>query len=189
MLGEKLPSGLGGVLRGMKGEVIDLNFKVARACRPLRAALYLKKDPVLKIGLYNHVECVSKVDAEKLSDSELVSRIILPDDQEGEGGEYFLRLYSAETPRLNAYATLPGGRIHILATRELRLSTKYFLGDEKEKVKGAYIENGREYGLRRLLNDIIRLALREVELHIEPYPHVREGSLSVKFEEVFTEHF
>lgn len=167
----------------MKG-AIDFTFKVDQGCRPLRAVLYLKKDPVLKIGLYNYVERISRVDAEKLFEGELVSRIILPDDQEGEGYEYFLRLYSAETPRLNVYAMLPEGRIHVLATRGLRLSTKYFLGDERERVKGAYIENGQEHSLRRLLRDVVELALRGVELHVEPYPHIKEDTLSVRFEEV-----
>jgi|GEM_PF-5368053 len=168
----------------MKERVVDFFFRVDQGCRPLRAVIYLKRGPVLKIGLYNHVERVSRIDAEKLFEGELTSRVVLPNDQEGGEYEYFLRLYSAETPRLNAYAMLPEGQIHVLTTRELRLSTKYFLKDEKERVRGTYIENGQEYSLKRLLKDIVKLALREVELHIEPYPRIREDSLSVKFEEV-----
>ena len=160
----------------MRGKDVKFIFKVAQDCRPLRAVLYLKKEPVLKTGLYNIVERIFRIDAEKPFEGELVSRRVLFDSQEVKSGKYILRLYSAETPRLNVYSRLPDGQVHVLYTRQLRLGTA--------NVKGAYVENGQECDLKRLLKGIARMALREVELHIEPYPRIREGLLSVKFEEV-----
>ena len=76
----------------MRGKDVEFIFKVAQDCRPLRAVLYLKKEPVLKTGLYNIVKRIFRVDAKKPFEGELVSRRVLFDSQEVKSGKYILRL-------------------------------------------------------------------------------------------------
>lgn len=154
--------------------VVKLSLKVGPEICPLRAILCTKMNPIMKTGLHEHVEILSKVDVINDEFHDLIADLSLSNEK-----EYYLRLYSSKTSKINAYAYLSDLGIHDLYRGQLRLNA--------EGIKGLLIENGSDISLKNLIKDMEKLNLYESCVIVRQCPIILSERLLVKFEKIIHE--